>query len=91
MSFDHAKCFCSENILKNIIFLTKRYHLSNDQLRVIDRHMAEKLIPYFMKKYPLTEVKDVSKAINECVKPIDNREALETNLLRKSNVVFTYR
>ena len=54
MSFDHAKCFCSENILKNIIFLTKRYRLSKEQLKVIDSHVAERLIPYFQRKYPLT-------------------------------------
>jgi hypothetical protein len=28
------------------------------------------------KKYPLTESNDVNKAIDEKVKPIDNREAL---------------
>jgi len=28
------------------------------------------------KKYPMTESSDVSKAIDESVKPIDNRESL---------------
>ena len=91
MSEQHAKCFCSENILKNILFLTKRYRLKKEQLKAIDSHISQRLIPYFQRKYPLTEVKDVSKAIDDSVKPIDNREALDNDLLKKCNVAFTYR
>lgn len=43
------------------------------------------------RKYPLTESSGVNKAIDERVKPIDNREALQNDLLQKSDVVFTYR
>lgn len=43
------------------------------------------------RKYPLTESSGVNKAIDDRVKPIDNREALENDLLQKSDVVFTYR
>lgn len=39
----------------------------------------------------MTESTDVNKTIDENVKPIDNREALENDLLQKCDVVFTYR
>lgn len=39
----------------------------------------------------MTESSDVNKALDESVKPIDKTEALQNDLLQKSDVVFTYR
>jgi hypothetical protein len=76
MTYEYAKIFCSEGILKNIVHLTKKYHLSERQMKLINQHIEERIVPYMQRKYPLTESSDVNKAIDEKVKPIDNREAL---------------
>lgn len=73
MTYEHTKTFCSEGILKNILLLTRRYHLSERQMNIINEHIEERIVPYMQKKYPLTESSDVNKAIDEKVKPIDNR------------------
>ena len=39
----------------------------------------------------MTESSDVNKALDDSVKPIDNTESLENDLLQKSDVVFTFR
>ena len=48
-------------------------------------------MPYLKRKYPMTESSDVNKALDDSVKPIDNTESLENDLLQKSDVVFTFR
>lgn len=73
MSYEHTKIFCSEGILRNIVLLTKKYRLNDRQMRIIDDHIEQRIVPYMQKKYPLTESNDVSKAIDESVRPIDNR------------------
>lgn len=76
MSYEYAKIFCSEGILRNITLLTNKYRLNERQIRMIDEHIEEKIVPYMKKKYPMTESTDVNKAIDQSVKPIYNREAL---------------
>lgn len=40
----------------------------------------------------MTESKDVNKVLDEAVKPIDNTEAIENDMLQKcTSVVFSYR
>lgn len=91
MSYEHTKIFCSEGILRNIVLLTKKFRLNERQMKIIDDHIEDKIVSYMKRKYPMTESNDVSKAIDESVNPIDNREALENDLLQKSDVVFSYR
>lgn len=43
------------------------------------------------KKYPLTESSDVNKAIDQSVRPIDNRDALDNDMLQQIDIVFTWR
>ncbi len=60
-------------------------------MRVINEHFGKSIVPYMQKKYPLTESSDVNKAIDRCVRPIDNREDLENDMLQKADFVFTWR
>lgn len=39
MSYEHAKIFCSEGILRNIVLLTNRFQLTERQIRLIDDHI----------------------------------------------------
>lgn len=73
MSYEHTKIFCSEGILRNIVLLTNKFKLTERQIRLIDDHIEQKIVPYMKKKYPMTESTDVNKTIDENVKPIDNR------------------
>lgn len=57
---------------------------------VLNNHLEEYIVPFMQTKYPLTESHDVNKAINQSVKPIDNREALSNDFLQKSDIVFKW-
>jgi hypothetical protein len=39
MTYDHTKIFCSEGILKNILILTKRFRLTEKQMKIINQHI----------------------------------------------------
>lgn len=39
MTYEHSKVFCSEGILKNILLLTKKYRLSEHQMKIINEHI----------------------------------------------------
>lgn len=60
-------------------------------MKVLNKHIEKEIVPYMQRKYPLTESNDVNKAIDEAVRPIDNREALSNDMLMKSNIVFEWR
>lgn len=42
-------------------------------MKVLNEHLEKDIVPYMQRKYPLTESSDVNKAIDQCVRPIDNR------------------
>ena len=39
----------------------------------------------------MTESSDVNKALEDAVKAVDNTQALENDLMQKTDIVFTYR
>ena len=63
MTFDQAKIFSSETILGNILRLTEKYKLGEDQVSAIDNHLKNNVLEYMAKKYPLTLSADVNKAL----------------------------
>ena len=73
MSLEYTKIFCSQCIVRNIFRLTQHFRLKNHQMRVLNEHISKDIVPYMQRKYPLTESQDVNKAIDKCVRPIDNR------------------
>ena len=91
MDYDHTKVFCSESILKNVFRLAHRYGLSEEQVKLIDNHIATKVAPYIKLKYPMTKSEGVNKALNDAIKHIDDREAIANDLLLNCEEVnFTY-
>ena len=63
MTFDQTKIFSSEIILGNLLKLTSKYTLSRDEIALIDTHLKHDVLGYMSKKYPMTEVADVNKAL----------------------------
>ena len=60
-------------------------------MKILNAHLEKEIVPYMQRKYPLTESHDVNKAIDQSVRPIDNREALNNDILQKTNILFTWR
>lgn len=60
-------------------------------MKVLNEHLEKDIVPYMQRKYPLTESSDVNKAIDQCVRPIDNRQALNNDILQKTGIVFSWR
>ena len=90
LSYEQAKVCCSEGILRNIVLLVQKYQLNKDHISEINSHIEVNVVPYLKRKYPMTESSDVNKSLDESVKAVDKTDALENDLLFKSNVIFTY-
>ena len=91
MTFEQAKVFCCEEILKNISEFGERYELTSDLLKLSDKIMKEKVMPYLALKYPLNESTNVNKSLNRVVKEINNNEVLSNDFLYNSDIVVEYR
>ena len=60
----------------------------------MDEHISKKVAPYAMMKYPMNKVEDVSKALNQQIQSVDDREAIVYDLLLNCDdekVDFTFR
>jgi hypothetical protein len=68
MTFNEAKVFCSENILRNLNNLDDKLSLSGDELRSLDMFLEEDILTYIASKYPLSESSEVSKRLEQCIK-----------------------
>jgi len=55
MSFEQAKIYCSENILKNIVILGQKVTLTDKDFEVMDAHIKTKVLDYLSAKYPMTD------------------------------------
>ena len=91
MSFEQAKIYCSENILRNIVILAQRSGLSAKEIQIIDTHIKTNVIDYLDAKYPLTESTEINKKLEEIVREVDNIESLDNNYFTHSDIVFEYR
>ena len=65
MTFEQARVHCCENILRNLIRITKEYKLRGDQLERINKHIGGEVLDYIQKKYPLTQSKSVNRALEK--------------------------
>jgi hypothetical protein len=80
MSYDQAKIYCSENMIRNIIRLNSAYSLNSKEVQWIDEHIEEGVTAYLLAKYPMTETQVVNNALESEIKEIDNIEALENDI-----------
>ena len=82
-----TKVYCCENILFNLIELIRKNNLSAIDIEEINKVLKEDILPYFFKKYPLSEEKNyISLDVKETNTMLDN----ENDLLFKSKVKFRY-
>jgi hypothetical protein len=41
MNYEQTKIYCSENILRNVMHLSKDYKLKNDKIQIIDQYLRD--------------------------------------------------
>ena len=73
MDYEQTKVFCSESTLKNIVQLAKQHGLCEADIEIIDNHITKNVAPYLKLKYPMGKGGSVNKALNDAIKPIDDR------------------
>jgi hypothetical protein len=76
MSFEQAKIYCSENMIKNIITLGRKVTLTKQHFEIIDTHLKTKVIKYLTFKYPINDEVKVNKKLDEKIREVDNIESL---------------
>lgn len=47
-----------------MVLLFEAYHLEKEQIRMINSHIEQNIVPYLKRKYPMTESTDVNKALD---------------------------
>ena len=76
MTFEQTKVFCSESVLRNLLRLTQKYKLTEGQVAEVNKHIGGEVLDYLMKKYPMTQSKDINKALEKELKEIDMSDML---------------
>lgn len=89
-SLEHAKTYCSEQILRNLGRLAGRFHLGGDHFAAINSH-CQKVLEYMLSKYPMTLSQDVNRSVNSAIREIDNTDQLSNDYVYTSPVVFRFR
>ena len=72
---DHKKvnAFCAENLIRHILSLGETNHLTPSDLTLINELLEKKLLPYFLKKYPLSEESASSLSFAKKIVERDNK------------------
>ena len=83
--------FCSENIIRHILTLAEKNELSHQDFSFINKLLAGKLLPYFLKKYPLSQESQTNLSFSKKVTDINNKLENENDLIYRSNVKFEWR
>jgi hypothetical protein len=68
MTFEQAKIYCSENIIKNIVLLGQKVVLTDKDFEVMDKHIKTKVLDYLSAKYPMTDSAEANKRLEETVR-----------------------
>ena len=65
LNYEQTRSFCSESILHNLIRLAEKVNLKSSDIKMLDKHIQEKVLPYMAKKYPLTAETDINKTLED--------------------------
>lgn len=88
MTFDQAKIFCAESIIRNIVVLVENYGAGIEEIKHIDKVIKERILPYMKLKYAMTESNDISKALEKGIREIDNSEVIYNDFFYNTDIVF---
>lgn len=91
MTFEQAKVYCCEEILKNVGAFAEKHDISASVLSQLDNIMKKKVMPYLAQKYPLSEDFNANRALNRVVKEINNMEVISNDFFYNSSIVLEYR
>jgi hypothetical protein len=85
------RAFVCENFLRNLVSLVEKFNITAEEMRMIDRLLKEKVLPYWKAKYPLS-FSSVDKILqNAEIKSIDNSQMVQNDYIYSSEVAFEYR
>jgi hypothetical protein len=68
MTFEQAKVYSSENILKNIVILGQSVTLTDKDFETMDKHIKKKVLDYLSAKYPMTDSAEANKKLEATVR-----------------------
>ena len=91
MTFDQAKIYCCEEILRKISEHADTNELNAKFFKKIDDIMKDKIMPYLALKYPLNNTQNANRALNKVIKEINNMEMLSNDFFFNSDIVLKYR
>jgi hypothetical protein len=78
------KAFVCENFLRNLVSLVEKFNITAEEMRMIDRLLKEKVLPYWKAKYPLSS-SYVDKILqNAEIKSIDNSQMVQNDYIYSS-------
>lgn len=83
-----VKAFCSENVLRNIINLSRRNELDVVDFENMDVCLKKQILLYFKSKYPETLECQVNMALAKRIVGVDNMDSNDYDMVLKSGVRF---
>lgn len=86
-----TKQFCSESLIGNILLLSRKNNLSSGDFKLINEHLKDELLPYFLLRYPQSNNKEVNLNLNKLISQTDAIETNENDLFMKSGIQFNFR
>jgi len=88
LKLKEVKAFCSENMLRNIINLSKKTNLTPEDFQNINESLTNELLPYFKRWYPETTESEINLALSKQIETIDCLESNDFDLVNQSEVKF---
>ena len=90
MTFEQAKVYCCEEILRNVGIFGEKHKLDRTFFQKVDRIMKKKVMPYLAQKYPLSESLNANRALSKIVKEINNTEVLSNDFFYNSDIPLEF-
>ena len=59
------KVFTSECMIGNLILLSKNNYLTDEDFKLINLHLRNSILPYFLLRYPQSNNKEVNQKLNK--------------------------
>lgn len=86
--FDSAtmKVYTSECIIGNLILLSKINVLTTEDFKLINLHLKNNILPYFLLRYPQSNNKEVNQKLNKEVSATDYLDTNENNMFLRSKI-----
>ena len=85
-----TKVYCSENLLRHILLLTKKNVLDGEDFELINGSL-KKTISYYLLKYPQSMGTEINKKLLKEILSTNVLDSNANNILFESGIQFNYR